>query len=106
MVNLPGMELGESSAVVDTIFLDANAKGYGWFIDPTPGQDNEFPVPVSKTQERAASGPVAGQMDLLTVIMHEMGHFLGHEDLDPQASPYDLMSADLPAAPGVCRRAR
>ena len=29
--------------------------------------------------------------------MHEMGHFLGYEDLDPQASPYDLMSADLPA---------
>ena len=97
VVNLPGTELGESSSVVDTIFLDVNAKGYGWFIDPTPGQDNEFPVPVSKTQERAASGPVAGQMDLLTVIMHEMGHFLGHEDLDPQASPYDLMSADLPA---------
>ena len=73
VVNLPGMELGESSAVVDTIFLDTNAKGYGWFIDPTPGQDNEFPVQVAKTEERAASGPVAGRMDLLTVIMHEWG---------------------------------
>ena len=61
VVNLPGTELGESSAVVDTIFLDANAKGYGWFIDPTPGQDNEFPVQVAKTEERAASGPAAGR---------------------------------------------
>jgi hypothetical protein len=88
--------LGESSAVVDTIFLDANAKGWGWFIDATPGQDNEFPVQAAKTEELATSGPAASRMDLLTVIMHEMGHLLGHEDLDSQASPYDLMSAELP----------
>ncbi len=93
--NLPGAELGASSAVVDTIYLDSNAQGYGWFIDPTPGQDNEFPVRVAKTEERATSGPAAGEMDLLTVIMHEMGHFLGHKDLDPRAFPDDLMSADL-----------
>jgi hypothetical protein len=99
--NLPGTELGESSSAVDTIFLDSNAQGYGWFIDPTPGQDAEFPVQVAKTEERATSGPAAGEMDLLTVMMHEMGHFLGHEDLDPQAFPYDLMSADL--AVGVRR---
>ena len=97
VANLPGTELGESSAVVDTIFLDTNAQGWGWFIDPTPGLDSEFPVQVAKTEERATSGPAAGEMDLLTVIMHEMGHFLGHADLDPQASPYDLMSADLAA---------
>jgi len=27
--------------------------------------------------------------------MHEMWHFLGHDDVNPQAFPYDLMSADL-----------
>ena len=97
VVNLPGTELGESSSVVDTIFLDTNAKGYGWFIDPTSGQDSEFPVQVAKTEELATRGPAAGEMDLLTVIMHEMGHFLGHEDLAPQVSPYALMSADLAA---------
>ena len=93
--DLPGTALGESAAGVDTIFLDSSAKGYGWFIDPTPGRDNEFPVQVAKTEEQATSGPAAGEMDLLTVIMHEMGHFLGHSDLSPQAFPYDLMSADL-----------
>jgi hypothetical protein len=95
--NLPGTELAASSAMVHTIYLDTNAQGYGWFIDPTPGQDSEFPVQVAKTEERAASGAAASEMDLLTVIMHEMGHFLGYQDLDPQVSPYDLMSASLAA---------
>ena len=95
--NLPGAELGESSSLVDTIYLDSNAQGWGWFIDPTPGQDDEFPLRVAATEERTNSGPAAGEMDLLAVIMHEMGHFLGHADLDPRAFPYDLMSADLAA---------
>ena len=95
--NLPGLELGESSSVVDTIYLDTNAKGWGWYIDPAPGQNSAFPVQVTKTEDLATSGPAAGEMDLLTVIMHEMGHFLGQNDLNPQLSPYDLMSADLAA---------
>jgi hypothetical protein len=32
-------------------------------------------------------------MDLLTVVMHELGHVLGFEDLDPKA--HDLMSGAL-----------
>ena len=97
MANLPGTELSESSAAVDTIFLDASAKGYGWFIDSTPSQDSEFPVQVAKTEERASSGAAAGKMDLLTVIMHELGHLLGHPDLSPQTFPDDLMSSSLSA---------
>ena len=42
---------------------------------------------VGKTEERATSGPAAGEIDLLTVIMHEMGHLLGYPDLNPQAVP-------------------
>jgi hypothetical protein len=95
VANLPGTYLGEWSKAADTIFVDTNAKGWGWFIDPTPGQDSEFPLKVAKTEERATSGPAAGEIDLLTVVMHEMGHLLGYPDLNPQVSPYDLMSADL-----------
>ncbi len=40
-------------------------------------------------------------MDLLTVVMHEIGHVLGYGDLDPAAASGDLMSATL--AEGVRR---
>jgi hypothetical protein len=36
-----------------------------------------------------------GDMDLLTVVMHELGHVLGLEDLDPDT--HDLMSETLDA---------
>src|SRR5262249_11708161 len=38
--DLPGNYLGWSSTGVITI--DANAAGYGWFIDTTPADDSEF----------------------------------------------------------------
>ena len=40
-------------------------------------------------------------MDLLTAVMHELGHVLGHNDLDPSSHHDDLMSATL--APGTRR---
>jgi hypothetical protein len=40
-------------------------------------------------------------MDLLTAVLHEMGHLVGRPDLDPRAYPDSLM-ADL-LATGVRR---
>ncbi len=37
----------------------------------------------------------AGHEDLLTVVMHELGHTLGLSDLDPTTSPTDLMAETL-----------
>ena len=34
-------------------------------------------------------------MDLLTAVMHELGHVLGHDDLDAASHPTDLMSESL-----------
>jgi hypothetical protein len=52
------------------ITLDRTADGYGWFVDPTPGDDSEFAPNV-------VNSPARGHIDLLSVVAHEMGHLLG-----------------------------
>ncbi len=66
IVDLPGDELGE--AIGNTILLDVDAAGFGWFIDPTPADDVEF---------QTGAPEVQGRVDLLTVITHELGHVIG-----------------------------
>ena len=80
-------------ALPGVVQLDATAAGFGWFVDPTPANDSEF----------AGRKPPPAGMDLLTVVMHELGHELGLPDLDATAHPGDLMAEEM--APGV-RRAR
>jgi hypothetical protein len=80
--DLPGTMLGFASGSVATI--DRHAAGRGWFIDATPLQDEEF-----DSSGTALAGTMAqGRMDLLTTILHEMGHVAGHDD---QFTPGDLM---------------
>jgi hypothetical protein len=67
--NLGGNTLGRASG--HTIWLDDNAAGWGWFVDPTPGNDAEFTTPGNQGEQN----PV----DLLTVLEHEVGHLLGHD---------------------------
>ena len=55
----------------NTIWLDANAAGYGWFVDPTPFDDSEFTLFGDQGEQ--------GRMDLLTALTHEIGHILGHD---------------------------
>jgi Ca2+-binding RTX toxin-like protein len=69
VVDLPGFVLGQQSG--DTILIDRDAAGHGWFIDTTPGTDTEF-----------TDGSAAGRIDLLTVLQHELGHALGFEHGD------------------------
>ena len=54
-----------------TIWLDDNAAGWGWFVDPTPADDSEFTTPGNQGEKN--------RMDLLTVLEHEVGHLLGYE---------------------------
>src|SRR5262249_15051809 len=67
ITNLGGTTLGLASA--NTIWLDANAAGWGWFVDSTPHDDSEFTTPGNQGEQ--------GRMDLLTALMHETGHLLG-----------------------------
>lgn len=84
IANLPGNLLGLASG--NTITLDRDAAGWGWFVDPTPRDDYEF-VLAGNQGER-------NRMDLLTAVMHEMGHVLG---LDHDEHGDDVMYETLAA---------
>jgi hypothetical protein len=61
-----------------TLTLDSDANGLGWFIDPTPWENSEFGTVNSETLFRATLGSKAyGHYDLLTTILHELGHLAG-----------------------------
>ncbi|MCA9071903.1 MAG: hypothetical protein KDA84_23405, partial [Planctomycetaceae bacterium] len=81
-------------ATTGGIVLDVDAAGNGWFIDPTPDRDEEFAN--TGNGLTAINLSAIGRMDLLTVIMHELGHKLGLDDLHSQLHPDALMSARLP----------
>ena len=81
---------GQLGAAGSYIAVDVNGAGYGWFVDATPDDNSEFDLALAAN----SSSEAAGRMDLLTVVMHEMGHVLGrghsHDD-------HDLMGETLEA---------
>ena len=77
--DLPPSVLGLGSFTTSTIWLDDDAAGLGWRIDAVTG---------------------TGQIDLLTVIAHELGHVLGLPDLDPHEYTDSIMAATLPRGRG------
>ena len=87
--DLDGDYLGLTTG--STIVLDVNAAGYGWYIDHTPLDDSEF----KGLTPRAVAA--AERMDLLTAVMHEMGHVLGLEDIVDDSLAEDTMHARLQA---------
>jgi Ca2+-binding RTX toxin-like protein len=80
IADLPGSNLALATREADgsqTIWLDGDAAGQGWFLDATSHDDNEF-VPISRGIHLApADSPAVSKVDLLTVLSHEMGHVLG-----------------------------
>ena len=94
IADLPAGLLGEE--VDQAILIDRDAAGYGWFVDSTPGDDSEFADVLGPNALAARDGsPAAHRVDLLTAVMHEMGHALGYDHSDG----LDLMGPTL--LPGV-----
>ena len=82
IADLEGAALGAIRG--SQVQIDVNAAGHGWYVDETPFDDGEF-----------VGGDGIEAMDLLTTVMHEMGHSLGLEDLYGAVDAHDLMYALL-----------
>jgi len=74
LFDLPDNMLGGATSV--GLLIDPTAAGHGWSVN---------------------HATAAGRIDLVTVVAHELGHWLGHLDLSPTTHPDDLMAATLPA---------
>jgi hypothetical protein len=90
VADMDGAALGAATA--GSIKIDSDGGSYGWFVDPTPQGDTEFGHAASATH--LTTDPTeapAGHMDLLTTVMHEMGHQLGLDDTYNAGDRDDLM---------------
>jgi len=86
-----GNEATLGMAGANLILIDNDAFGHGWFIDPTLADNNEF---VFSGDEGVAdlSSIAYGKVDLLTVLMHELGRLAGENVV---GDPNDLMTETL-----------
>jgi Ca2+-binding RTX toxin-like protein len=90
--NLPNGMLGETTGT--QIVIDRSAQGWGWFVDPTPNDNSEFAIRLSREALAASpSSPAAGRMDLLTTVVHELGNAMGF----PEDHGHDVMGMVLQA---------
>lgn len=91
IADLAGSALGEYSQ--GRIKIDVNGAGHGWFVDATPLDDIEFAHLLSTGGlQTTADGDIGSHFDLLTVVMHEIGHALGFDHIEDEN---ELMSAEL-----------
>jgi hypothetical protein len=95
VADIGGLYLGKSGS--GTIQLDDNAAGWSWFVDATPGDDSEFGGSGTQLTATDASGIAGTRMDLLTVVMHELGHQIGLTDIYAGGEADELMYGTIRA---------
>jgi hypothetical protein len=78
---LPPGVLGLTDVAGRHVLVSADAAGHGWFADGTPLADEEFaPGGPGSPLVALPGSPAAGKEDLLTTVLHEMGHLAGRPD--------------------------
>jgi hypothetical protein len=68
----------QGTPIAGTLTLDTDANGLGWYLDPTPEDHIEYTTSLTPTAFKSTPGsPAYGHYDLLTTILHELGHIQG-----------------------------
>jgi len=100
VTDLPEGQL--ASATSTNLKVDSNASGYGWYFDMSSGDDAEFDVPVPGKELQTTQYSLAHNrgVDILTVVMRELGFVYLQGRSTPKALE-SLMQNTL--APGVRR---
>lgn len=81
IADLSGLTLAQTRDT--TVVIDDDAAGHGWFVDLTPEENSEFSTTLGDGVLQADDSSIAyGDMDLLTAVIHELGHVLGLEHYD------------------------
>jgi VCBS repeat-containing protein len=89
-----------------TITLDTTGAGWGWYIDASPLDSSEFAVADAANawhvDASEANNPAENRLDLLTALIHELGHVAGLTHSNGHSDGHtDIMSQYL--APGQRR---
>src|SRR5262245_50886844 len=93
IADLPDRVLGQARGT--TVTLDSTAAGWGWFVDTSLGDSVEFAVGLSDTIRMAPeSSPAHDRVDLLTVLLHEIGHVIGYGHDYAEGSPTLAVMSD------------
>ena len=100
-IQIADLPSASGRVIGNTITLDIDAAGYGWFVDTTPTLSGEITVAGYQELLETADGLVDGSVDLLSVILHEMGHLLGFDDIDLTGNPHHILANTL--EPGTHR---
>ena len=95
VTDLDGDLLGLADGNV--IRIDRDAAGWGWFIDSSPMDDEEFLIMANDVLRAKSKNRAIGRMDLLTAIMHELGHLTGLQDETLDDGMANLMNESLAA---------
>ena len=88
--DLPDGQLAVATS--ERIILDETAAGYGWYFDQSPFEDSEFDLLVPNRELQTTDLSLAhGRMDLLTVVMRQLGQvYLHGKDRIPRSTRRNL----------------